>query len=59
MGIWTDGGDGTDVNAVSRSQSRRYVVTADDHSAVRLFNYPCVAEAAPHRAYRGHCSHVA
>jgi hypothetical protein len=59
MGIWTDGGDGTDVNAVCRSHDGRFLVTADDHSAVRLFNSPCVVEAAPHRVYRGHCSHVA
>jgi microtubule-associated protein-like 6 len=25
---------------------------------VKLFNYPVVIEEAPHRAYRGHSSHV-
>jgi len=25
---------------------------------VKLFNYPVVVDDAPHRAYRGHCSHV-
>lgn len=34
------------------------VVTSDDHGMVKLFNYPCVVNDAPHRAYRGHSSHV-
>ncbi len=34
------------------------VVTSDDEGRVKLFNYPCVVEDAPHRAYRGHSSHV-
>jgi hypothetical protein len=34
------------------------VVTADDHGLVKLFNCPVVVEDAPHRAYRGHSSHV-
>ena len=25
---------------------------------VKLFNFPCVVHDAPHRAYRGHSSHV-
>lgn len=31
---------------------------ADDFGLVKLFNYPCVVDDAPHRAYRGHSSHV-
>lgn len=31
---------------------------SDDHGLVKLFNYPCVIHDAPHRAYRGHSSHV-
>ncbi|GFR41097.1 hypothetical protein Agub_g1741 [Astrephomene gubernaculifera] len=70
MGIWRDGTDGTDINAVSRSHSGLFpdtdplmgegelVVTAGDDGRVRLFNYPCVVEDAPCRTYLGHCSHV-
>lgn len=38
--------------------SMQYLATADDDGMVKLFNYPCVVDDAPHRAYRGHCSHV-
>lgn len=33
-------------------------MTSDDSGLVKLFNYPCVVEDAPHRAYRGHSAHV-
>lgn len=36
----------------------QFLVTADDSGLVKLFNYPVVVEDAPHRAYRGHSSHV-
>jgi len=72
MGIWPDGSDGTDVNAVDRSnQDPRFVdtdplaglpgqvlVTSGDDGSVRVFNYPCVVEDAPCRKYIGHSSHV-
>ncbi|CAD7702032.1 unnamed protein product [Ostreobium quekettii] len=35
-----------------------FMVTADDFSFVKLFNYPVVADDAPYRCYRGHSSHV-
>jgi WD40 repeat protein len=41
-----------------RSKSCKYLVTCDDNGLVKLFNYPVVIEEAPHRAYRGHSSHV-
>ena len=41
-----------------RSHSGQYLVSADDKGLVKLFNYPVVIEDAPHRAYRGHSSHV-
>jgi len=58
MGIWPPESDGTDVNSVDRSKSCKYLATADDDGMVKLFNYPVVVDDAPHRAYRGHCSHV-
>ena len=35
-----------------------YCVTADVNGAVKLFNYPCVANNAPYREYKGHASHA-
>lgn len=58
MGIWPPDSDGTDINSLDRSKNRQWVVTSDDDGKVKLFNYPCVIEDAPHRAYRGHSSHV-
>eukprot|EP00879_Flechtneria_rotunda_P024837 GHRR01026355.1.p1 GENE.GHRR01026355.1~~GHRR01026355.1.p1 ORF type:complete len:592 (+),score=205.53 GHRR01026355.1:240-1778(+) len=58
MGIWPDCADGSDINACDRSKSSKYLATCDDHGLVKLFNYPVVIEDAPHRAYRGHSSHV-
>ncbi|GAX82495.1 hypothetical protein CEUSTIGMA_g9922.t1 [Chlamydomonas eustigma] len=58
MGIWPPYFDGLEVNSLDRSHDRELVVTSDDHGMVKLFNYPCVIHDAPHRAYRGHSSHV-
>lgn len=38
--------------------SGEFLATSGDDGLVKLFNYPCVVEDAPHRAYRGHSSHV-
>lgn len=35
-----------------------YLVTADDFSIVKLFNYPVVWDDAPYKAFRGHASHI-
>lgn len=40
-GLWPDGSDGTDVNAVCRSHDRGLLVTGDDFGKVHLFSYPC------------------
>jgi len=58
LGIWPDGSDGTDVNAVDASASREVLATSDDSGKVKLFAYPCVVEDAPFREYGGHSSHV-
>lgn len=58
MGVWPVDADGTDVNAADRHPGGALVATADDGGAVKLFNYPCVVEDAPHRAYSGHSAHV-
>uniref|UniRef100_A0A4W5LB23 Uncharacterized protein n=1 Tax=Hucho hucho TaxID=62062 RepID=A0A4W5LB23_9TELE len=41
FGLWPDGSDGTDINAVSRSNEKRLLVTGDDFGKVHLFSFPC------------------
>ncbi|KAF3836751.1 hypothetical protein F7725_004215 [Dissostichus mawsoni] len=41
MGVWLEGSDGTDINALCRSHSERMVAVADDFCKVHLFQYPC------------------
>jgi microtubule-associated protein-like 6 len=58
MGIWPDGSFAAQMDSLSRSRSQEYAVTGDHFSGVKLFNYPCVFDDAPHRRYRGHASYV-
>ena len=58
MGIWYEGWDRTDVNAVHRSNDGELIVLVDDFGGVNLLNAPCLIKYAPRRVYKGHCSHV-
>ncbi|XP_067336877.1 echinoderm microtubule-associated protein-like 1 isoform X5 [Channa argus] len=58
FGLWPDGSDGTDINAVCRSNDRSLLVTGDDFGKVHLFSYPCSQFRAPSHVYGGHSSHV-
>lgn len=58
MGVWLEGSDGTDINALCRSHNERVVAVADDFCKVHLFQYPCPKPKAPSRKYEGHGSHV-
>uniref|UniRef100_A0A672IHS8 Uncharacterized protein n=1 Tax=Salarias fasciatus TaxID=181472 RepID=A0A672IHS8_SALFA len=58
FGLWPDGSDGTDINAVSRSNDKSLLVTGDDFGKVHLFSYPCSQFRAPSHVYGGHSSHV-
>uniref|UniRef100_A0A8D3BRA7 EMAP like 3 n=1 Tax=Scophthalmus maximus TaxID=52904 RepID=A0A8D3BRA7_SCOMX len=58
MGVWLEGSDGTDINALCRSHSERMVAVADDFCKVHLFQYPCPKPKAPSHKYEGHGSHV-
>uniref|UniRef100_A0AAQ5ZYQ5 HELP domain-containing protein n=1 Tax=Amphiprion ocellaris TaxID=80972 RepID=A0AAQ5ZYQ5_AMPOC len=58
MGVWLEGSDGTDINALCRSHDERMVAVADDFCKVHLFQYPCPKPKAPSHKYEGHGSHV-
>uniref|UniRef100_A0A8C8FP80 HELP domain-containing protein n=1 Tax=Oncorhynchus tshawytscha TaxID=74940 RepID=A0A8C8FP80_ONCTS len=58
FGLWPDGSDGTDINAVSRSNDKRLLVTGDNFGKVQLFSFPCSQFRAPSHVYGGHSSHV-
>ena len=49
MGIWYEGWDRTDVNAVHRSNDGELVVLVDDFGSVNLLNAPCLIKYAPHK----------
>ncbi|XP_021074306.1 echinoderm microtubule-associated protein-like 2 isoform X1 [Mus pahari] len=58
FGIWPEGADGTDINAVARSHGGKLLVSADDFGKVHLFSYPCCQPRALSHKYGGHSSHV-
>lgn len=58
QGIWEEGSDGTDVNALDRSNDGTLLATGEDSGKVKLFRYPCVLEKAASVELRGHGSHV-
>ncbi|KAJ7304187.1 hypothetical protein JRQ81_011719 [Phrynocephalus forsythii] len=58
FGIWPEGADGTDINAVCRSHDGKLLASADDFGKVHLFSYPCCQPRAPSYTYSGHSSHV-
>uniref|UniRef100_A0A673I244 Echinoderm microtubule-associated protein-like 1 n=1 Tax=Sinocyclocheilus rhinocerous TaxID=307959 RepID=A0A673I244_9TELE len=58
FGLWPDGSDGTDINAVCSSNAKRLLVTGDDFGEVHLFSFPCSQSRAPSHIYGGHSSHV-
>ncbi|XP_033487410.1 echinoderm microtubule-associated protein-like 2 isoform X2 [Epinephelus lanceolatus] len=58
FGIWPDGADGTDINAVCRSHDGSLLASADDFGKVHLFTFPCSQPRAPSHEYGGHSSHV-
>ncbi|XP_077350936.1 EMAP like 4 isoform X3 [Festucalex cinctus] len=58
FGVWPEGSDGTDINAVIRSHSRKVLAVADDFCKVHLFSYPCATAKAPSHKYSAHSSHV-
>ncbi|XP_053553445.1 echinoderm microtubule-associated protein-like 1 isoform X1 [Bombina bombina] len=58
FGVWPEGSDGTDLNAICRSNGKKILATGDDFGKVHLFSYPCSQFRASGHAYGGHSSHV-
>ncbi|CAH2325064.1 echinoderm microtubule-associated -like 3 [Pelobates cultripes] len=58
FGVWPEGSDGTDINALARSRGMTLISVADDFCKVHLFRYPCNKPKAPSHVYAGHGSHV-
>uniref|UniRef100_A0A8P4GP48 Echinoderm microtubule-associated protein-like 4 n=1 Tax=Dicentrarchus labrax TaxID=13489 RepID=A0A8P4GP48_DICLA len=58
FGVWPEGSDGTDINALIRSHNRKVIALADDFCKVHLFAYPCSTAKAPSHKYSAHSSHV-
>ncbi|KAM9365743.1 LOW QUALITY PROTEIN: echinoderm microtubule-associated protein-like 4 [Pholidichthys leucotaenia] len=58
FGVWPEGSDGTDINALIRSHNRKVIALADDFCKVHLFTYPCCKPKAPSHKYGAHSSHV-
>ncbi len=58
QGIWPPCSDGSDINSVDRSNSKKYLATADDFSKVKVFQYPVNIKNQMYNTYKGHSSHV-
>ncbi|XP_073494520.1 echinoderm microtubule-associated protein-like 1 isoform X2 [Phyllobates terribilis] len=58
FGVWPEGSDGTDLNAICRSSNQKLLATGDDFGKVHLFSYPCSQYRTSSHAYSGHSSHV-
>uniref|UniRef100_A0A4W3JWG1 EMAP like 1 n=2 Tax=Callorhinchus milii TaxID=7868 RepID=A0A4W3JWG1_CALMI len=58
FGVWPEGSDGTDINALCRSYDKKILTTGDDFGKVHLFSSPCTQARAPSHTYGGHSSHV-
>lgn len=63
QGIWLPGMDGSDINAVDRSNQPvkdgyQLLATADDLSKVKVFRYPSSEDQSEFTTGKGHSSHV-
>jgi WD40 repeat protein len=68
QGIWPKFSDGSDINAVNKSVSGKYLASAEDTGMVKVFNYPCIGSGLDSKGSLsrrpeytkglGHSSHV-
>lgn len=58
QGIFPPGSDLSDINAVDRDISWKYLATSDDFGEVKIYRFPCIFDKAKAIIARGHSSHV-
>jgi len=68
QGIWPKYSDGSDINSVNKSHNGKYLASAEDSGAVKVFNYPCIGSGLDSKGSlsrrpesvrgSGHSSHV-
>jgi WD40 repeat protein len=68
QGIWPKYSDGSDINSVNKSHNGKYLASAEDSGAVKVFNYPCIGSGLDSKGSlsrrpesvrgNGHSSHV-
>ena len=63
QGIWPPGVDGTDINAVARSNAPtkdgyHLIASGDDFSKVKVFRFPSMVDQSAGLEGIGHSSHV-
>ena len=58
MGVYPQGADGTDINAVDATADRTLVAAGDDFGSVRVFRYPALKQGHQCRRMTGHSEHV-
>lgn len=58
QGVWPAFADGTDMNAVDRSNNKLALVTADDFGKVKVFRNPCVDKGSLAIQLKGESHHL-
>jgi WD40 repeat protein len=57
-GVFPQGADGTDINAVDASADRKTLVAADDFGSICVYKFPVLKNSQPCRRITGHSEHV-
>lgn len=57
-GVFPQGCDGTDINAVDASVDRRHLVAGDDFGSIAVYKFPVINNRQPCRRMTGHSEHV-
>jgi hypothetical protein len=57
-GVYPQGYDGTDINAVDADQNRKHLAAGDDFGTVFVYKFPVVNNSQPARRMTGHSEHV-
>ena len=57
-GVFPQGADGTDINAVDADAARKHIVAGDDFGSICVYKYPVLKNSQPCRRMTGHSEHV-